>query len=150
MAVKNANGDNQVDPNSKPRWGFGVVDGQVRVGVKTVGETGGVETLLHDREGEDDAARMNGGGVDGQVANLEGQLRTMDGENRALSNENLELKAKLQQLEEQRLAGLPTFTAAELEDKTVAQLKELLDERSIQYASSDNKPQLIALLKPTE
>lgn len=147
MTVKQ---DKLMDPNNKPRWGFGMVDGEVRIGVQTVGETGGVETLRHDRSHEDDAARKNGAGVDSSIEALQSELRSADSTNSQLSAENAELKAKLQLLEEQRIASLATFTAAELEAKTVAELKELLDERSIQYASSDNKSQLIALLKPVE
>lgn len=53
--------DNYIDPNVKARWGFGSASGQVTVGDKTVGETGGVDSVRTDAT--QDAARKNGSGA---------------------------------------------------------------------------------------
>lgn len=52
--------DNYMNPNDKARWGFSGTLKGVKVGEKTVGETGGVEHVRVEPENE--AARHNGGG----------------------------------------------------------------------------------------
>lgn len=54
--------DKYMNPNDKARWGYSGTLDEIKVGEKTVGETGGVE---HARsEPEDEGARNNGGGAD--------------------------------------------------------------------------------------
>ncbi|TCT87604.1 hypothetical protein [Pseudomonas sp. LP_4_YM] len=54
--------DKHIDPNNKARWGFGGTAGKITVGPKTVGETGGVDSVrtVQDNEG----AHGNGAGTD--------------------------------------------------------------------------------------
>lgn len=52
--------DNYMNPNEKARWGFSGKAGKIKVGPKTVGQTGGVEHVRVEPENE--AARHNGGG----------------------------------------------------------------------------------------
>tara|TARA_R110000851_G_scaffold33896_4_gene90404 strand:+ start:9778 stop:9963 length:186 start_codon:yes stop_codon:yes gene_type:complete len=58
MAVEK---DNHIDPNLKARWGFGGTAKEIKVGVETAGETGGVETAR--TKPEEKAARKTGGGA---------------------------------------------------------------------------------------
>lgn len=55
--------DKYMNPNSKARWGFGGDAGNITVGPKTVGETGGVE---HGRSDPKDQGATNNGGGDAQ------------------------------------------------------------------------------------
>lgn len=63
MAVEK---DKHIDPNEKSRWGFGGTPGNITVGPKTVGETGGVDSAR--TESDETAARNNGGGEKTEAA----------------------------------------------------------------------------------
>lgn len=53
--------DKRLDPNDKQRWGVVLgADGQASMAGKTVGETGGVDTII--TPAKDDGAVRNGGG----------------------------------------------------------------------------------------
>lgn len=52
--------DKHIDPNDRARWGFAGTPGNITVGPKTVGETGGVDSVR--TESDETAARNNGGG----------------------------------------------------------------------------------------
>jgi len=54
--------DKHIDPNNKARWGFGGTAGNITVGPKTVGETGGVESVLTEQDNE--GAHGNGAGTE--------------------------------------------------------------------------------------
>lgn len=54
--------DNHIDPNNKARWGFGGTAGNITVGPKTVGETGGVESVRTEQDNE--GAHGNGAGTE--------------------------------------------------------------------------------------
>lgn len=54
--------DKYMNPNNKARWSFSGTLKDIKVGEKTVGETGGVEHVRSEPENE--AARNNGGGAD--------------------------------------------------------------------------------------
>lgn len=69
-----ADPNNYLDPNDKARWGFAMKGGQVRIGTETVGETGGVKTIL--TEPGDSAAEGNGGG-EMRVPELKAKLDSM-------------------------------------------------------------------------
>lgn len=82
--------DNHIDPNNKARWGFGGNAGKITVGPQTVGETGGVESVL--TEPDNSGAHNNGGGTgDGE------QVKQLQQANAQLAAEKEveELKAKL-------------------------------------------------------
>lgn len=54
--------DNHIDPNTKARWGFSGDAGEITVGPRTVGETGGVD---HARSRiAEGSGRNNGGGAE--------------------------------------------------------------------------------------
>lgn len=58
--------DKHIDPNNKARWGFEGEAGSIKVGPKTVGETGGVDSAR--TESDETAARNNGGGEKTEAA----------------------------------------------------------------------------------
>lgn len=58
--------DKHIDPNNKARWGFAGEPGNITVGPKTVGETGGVDSAR--TESDETAARNNGGGEKTEAA----------------------------------------------------------------------------------
>ncbi|WP_312158116.1 HeH/LEM domain-containing protein [Pantoea piersonii] len=116
--------DHYVDPNDKARWGFAGSDGEIKVGPQTVGETGGVD---HVRNEPKDEGAVNTGGGD-SLDNK--QIASQDGVPSEPAPEELQ--------------------AEDINSLTVAQLKERLDAKGIEYKTTDAKADLVAALKAAE
>lgn len=131
MAVEK---DNHIDPELKARWGFAGTEGNITVGPQTVGETGGVD---HARTRPDETGgRNSGGGAD---------------DSEGLRTQVLQLKEQLSQAQADLAAARSTDSTEDPRDSlTIPQIKEQLDAKSIQYKTSDSKPELLALLKAAQ
>ena len=66
--------DNYLDPNEKARWGFAMEGGQIRIGTETVGETGGVDTIVSN---PGTGAEEGNGGGELRVPELRAKLDSM-------------------------------------------------------------------------
>lgn len=126
--------DNHIDPELKARWGFAGTEDGITVGPQTVGETGGVD---HARTRVEEAGgRNSGGGAD---------------ESEGLRTQVLQLKEQLSQTQADLAAARNTDSTEDSRDSlTIPQIKEQLDAKSIQYKTSDSKPELLALLKAAQ
>ncbi|MBS3184541.1 hypothetical protein JIQ88_05615 [Pseudomonas sp. PCH44] len=135
--------DNHIDPNNKARWGFGGNAGKITVGPQTVGETGGVESIL--TEPDNSGAHNNGGGTgDGE------QVKQLQQANAQLAAEKEDLQKQLQALqkaEQDRLAAEKEEQDRLAAEKEVEELKAKLDAAGVTYRANASKESLQKLVE---
>lgn len=134
--------DKHIDPNNKARWGFGGSAGKITVGPQTVGETGGVESVL--TEPDSSGAHNNGGGTgDGE------QVKQLQQANAQLAAEKEDLQKQLQtlqQAEQDRLAAEKEEQDRLAAEKEVEELKAKLDAAGVTYRANASKESLQKLV----
>jgi len=134
--------DNHIDPEGKARWGFGGSVGNITVGPQTVGETGGVESVL--TEPDNSGAHNNGGGTgDGE------QVQQLQQANAQLAAEKEDLQKQLQvlqQAEQDRLAAEKEEQDRLAAEKHVDELKAKLDAAGVTYRANASTESLQKLV----
>lgn len=130
--------DNHIDPEGKARWGFGGGVGNITVGPQTVGETGGVESVL--TEPDNSGAHNNGGGE---------QVQQLQQANAQLAAEKEDLQKQLQvlqQAEQDRLAAEKEEQDRLAAEKHVDELKAKLDAAGVTYRANASTESLQRLV----
>lgn len=133
--------DNYIDPEKKARWGFSGEPGNITVGPKTVGETGGVD---HARTIPDNSGAHNNGGGSVDVAELQ--------------RRNAELQSLLDAANAQLASNVPSgegqpnpdLSPENLDDLNATQIKERLDAMNVEYKGNASRETLLGQLKAAQ
>ncbi|MDF2489443.1 MAG: hypothetical protein K0S77_2065 [Pseudomonas sp.] len=134
--------DKHIDPNNKARWGFEGEPGNVKVGPKTVGETGGIDSAR--TEPDSSGAHNTGGGTGGGE-----QFHQLQQANAQLAAEKEDLQKQLQALQQAEQGRLDAEKEEQdrlAAEKEVEELKAKLDAAKVSYRANASKESLQKLV----